>query len=253
MIQLQHSSQLGYSYKSKRKKQAMFINIPLPIPNLNSITLTKDHTINSRQSIEPPFKHKSPVHPIAISRQVIDPPPLLSSFPAVTPVPQRQFPDPLRREANPIAAAKHLELARLLETPENFRRHPPALVPLHRIEIQPQDQDRRARRIQRERRFQPSDHQNPVPCAANQPRPLQDIENIPPLVPLHPAPPLRGGAGDVAGEELPLAPPRRADVAEGESGVSDEDGAPWLRREVGGEFQPAVVRPAGEIKRGELS
>lgn len=57
--------------------------------------------------------------------------------------------------------------------------------------------------------------------------------------------------GELAEEELPLAAPRGADIAEGEDCVGDEDGAARLGGEIGGEIEP-VVGGGGVEEGGEL-
>lgn len=106
----------------------------------------------SGQRREPGLEHESTAEAVADAApgHPIYPTPLPFALAAV---PDGQLPNPLGREADPIATTKHLELARLLEAPERLQGHPTRLVPLQRVQVQPQDQDRRARRVQRKRRL----------------------------------------------------------------------------------------------------
>lgn len=188
----------------------------------------------SRQCSEPGLENEPPTKPIAASRHTINPPPL--AFPR-TMVPQSQLPNSLGRKTNPITATKHLELARLLKTPEHVHRHSARLVPLQAIQVQPQYQNRRARSIQRERRLQPTNHQNLVPVSANQTGSFQDVKNVPPLVLFEPSPRLGGlQFWNCAMKELPLTPPRRTHIAESVNRVKDQNWASGFRWEVGWEL-----------------
>jgi hypothetical protein len=85
---------------------------------------------------------------------------------------------------------------------------------------------------------EPADHKDPAAAGPSQePGTLEDLEDVSPHCSLH------GRAapreyGKRAGEELPLAAPRRADVAEREDGVGGQYGAPRLGRQREGMLHP---------------
>lgn len=188
-------------------------------------------------------------------RNALYPPPLRFLVKAI---PQRQSPDPFPRKAHPVPTSEHLELARLREALEHLHGHPPRLFPLQRLQIQPQNQDRRAGSVQRERGLQSAHHQDIVLGALHEARPLQYVEHVTPLVLLQPDPVVRRlQSPERAREELPLAPPRRPDVAERVDGVGGQDGAAGLGGQVGGELEPprggsGAGAGAGEVEGSEL-
>lgn len=87
----------------------------------------------SGQRREPGLEHKPPAEavPDAAPGHPNNPAPLPFALAAV---PDGQFPNPLGREADPIATTEHLELARLLEALEHLQGHPTRLIPLQRVQ-----------------------------------------------------------------------------------------------------------------------
>lgn len=99
--------------------------------------------------MEPPFKYKPAVESVTIPRKVIDPPPLLPF--GGTAVPERELPDPLGGEANPVAASEDFELCRFTEGAEHLKRHTRCLVPFELVEVETEDKDGGAGRVEGER------------------------------------------------------------------------------------------------------
>lgn len=101
-----------------------------------------------------------------------------------TAVPERQFPDPLGGEADHVAgAAEDLELGRLTEGAEHFRRHAGGLVPAEVVEVEAEDEDGGAGGVEGEGGLEAADHEDEIAVAAtDEAGPIEDIEDVPPLV-----------------------------------------------------------------------
>lgn len=224
--------------KNKHKQYRLTRHYQIPTINPKS----------SGHSIEPPFKHKPAVESVAIPRKVIDPPPLLPF--GGTAVPERELPDPLGGEANPVATSEDFEFCRFAEGAEHLQRHASCLVPLELVEVETSNKDGGAGRVESERGLEAADHEDPVAVAANEAGALEDIEDIPPLLAVEARPRRRRSCGDVAGEEFPVAAPGGTHVAESKSGVVDEERGAGFGGEVRGEFEP--LRRAVAVEGGEF-
>ncbi|GMN26192.1 hypothetical protein TIFTF001_001226 [Ficus carica] len=94
--------------------------------------------------------------------------------------------------------------------------------------------------------FRPPDS---VPRSSGQSRPLQDVEDVSPLMLLEAIPVLRGGGAtlypcDRTGKDLPLALSRQSNVTQIVDRVQHQDWAQRLLRKVGGDAQQ-LVGPTG--------
>ena len=98
----------------------------------------------------------------------------------------------------------------------------PNKCPLELVEVESEDKDGGAGRVEGERGLEAADHEDPVAVAANKAGALEDVEDVPPFMALEARPRRRRSCGDVAGEKFPLAAPGGTDVTESESGVVDE-------------------------------
>ena len=124
-------------------------NLKCQLHSITKFLLINTTNLRRNQRSEPSLQHETATKAISSPRHVVNPTPVPFTQ---RPIPHGQFGEPFGREKYLIVTTtKYLKLARLLKTLEHLHRHSPSFVPLQAVQIQPQYQDRRARRVQSER------------------------------------------------------------------------------------------------------
>ena len=113
----------------------------------------------------------------------------------------------------------------------------PNKCPLELVEVESEDKDGGAGRVEGERGLEAADHEDPVAVAANESGALEDVEDVPPFMALEARPRRRRSCGDDAGEKFPPATAcgdggRSSAVAAHRGCKASRGGGRWLEQQV---------------------